>query len=53
MGMITSALFLGSALLWSNKVPPTLGDYSVFGVMGSVLSALLGLRLIWKIWRNE
>jgi ubiquinone biosynthesis protein len=53
MGMITSALFLGSALLWSNRVPPTLGGHSVVGVLGSVLSALLGLRLIWKIWRNE
>ena len=53
MGMITSALFLGSALLWSNKVPPTLGEYSVFGVVGCVVSAALGLRLIWKIWRNE
>jgi len=53
MGMITSALFLGSAMLWSNKVPPTLGEYSVLGVTGCLVSAGLGLRLIWKIWRNE
>jgi ubiquinone biosynthesis protein len=53
MGMITSALFLGSALLWSNQVPPRLGEYSVFGVTGCMVSAFLGLRLIWKIWRNE
>jgi ubiquinone biosynthesis protein len=53
MGMVTSALFVGSALLWSNQVPPKLGEYSVFGVTGCVVSAFLGLRLIWKIWRNE
>ena len=53
MGMIVSALFLGSALLWSNNVPPRLGEYSVFGVLGCVMSAFLGLRLMWKIWRNE
>jgi ubiquinone biosynthesis protein len=53
MGMIVSALFLGSALLWSNSVPPRLGEYSVIGVLGCVVSAFLGLRLIWKIWRNE
>jgi ubiquinone biosynthesis protein len=53
MGMVTSALFLGSALLWSNNVPPRLGDYSVFGVLGCLTSAFLGLRLLWKVWRNE
>lgn len=53
MGMIASALFLGSAILWSFKVPPIFGGYSVIGVLGCLLSALLGLRLIWKIWRNE
>jgi len=53
MGMVTSALFLGSALLWSNNVPPRLGEYSVLGVLGCVISAFLGLRLMWKIWRNE
>ncbi len=53
MGMIVSALFLGSAMLWSNKVPPRLGEYSLFGVLGCVVSAFLGLRLVWKIWRNE
>ena len=45
-GMITSALFLGSSLLWSHEVPPLLGGVSVFGVTGCVLSLLLSLRLL-------
>ena len=53
MGIMTSALFLGSAELWSNKVPPTIAGYSVFGVLGCMISALFGLRLLWKIWRDQ
>jgi ubiquinone biosynthesis protein len=52
MGMITSALFLGSAVLWSNRVPPIVGGYSAVGVLGSILSLALGWRLLRKIWRE-
>ena len=53
MGIVSSALFLGSSMLLSNRVPPTLGDYSLPGAAGFLISAFLGLRLVWKIWRNE
>jgi len=53
MGMVVSALFIGSATLWSSRVPPVIWDTPIFGVLGCVVSAVLGLRLIWKIWRNE
>jgi len=52
MGMITSALFLGSAVLWSNRVPPIWGGYSVAGVLGCTVSIALGLRLLTKVWRE-
>jgi len=52
MGMITSSLFLGSAVLWSNRVPPVVGGVSVVGVLGCALSAVLGMRLLRKIWRE-
>ena len=52
MGLIASALFLGSAILWSNRVPPVLGGYSVAGVLGCALSIILGGRLVRKIWRE-
>ena len=52
LGMITSALFVGSATLWSQKVPPMLGDYSLPGATGCLVSLLLGWRLIVAIRRS-
>jgi ubiquinone biosynthesis protein len=52
MGLITSALFLGSSLLLSNQVPPVTGGYSLPGVIGCLLSVALGARLVKKIWRE-
>lgn len=52
LGMLTSALFLGSAMLWSRNVPPLLGGVSVVGLVGCGLSFLLGLRLLWAIRKS-
>lgn len=52
LGMLTSALFLGSALLWSRQVPPLIGEISVLGAAGYLLSLLLGVRLIWAIRKS-
>jgi ubiquinone biosynthesis protein len=52
MGMVTSALFLGSALLWSNHVPPFVNGYSFFGVTGCAVSMVLGWRLLRRIWHD-
>jgi ubiquinone biosynthesis protein len=49
--MLTSALFLGSALLLSRNVPPVMNlhpifhNTSVFGFLGSVMSLAMGYRL--------
>jgi hypothetical protein len=48
-GLVTSALFLGSAVLWGNRVPPVVDGDPVVSVLGSVA---LGLRLLTKIWRE-
>lgn len=48
-GMVTSALFLGSAILLGAKVPPTVEDVSVFGALGTGFSFFLALRLLWAI----
>ncbi len=54
LGMLASALFLGSALLLSREVPPTfdiswlgMQNISALGAAGCVVSAMLGLRL-WR-----
>jgi ubiquinone biosynthesis protein len=51
-GLLTSALFVGSALLWANKAPPLLWDVSVVGAIGVVVSAVLGWRLLWAIQKS-
>jgi ubiquinone biosynthesis protein len=51
-GMVSSALFLGSALLLSFKVEPTLGGISIPGALGGGLSLALGLRLLWAIRKS-
>lgn len=61
MGLMTSALFLGSALMLSYKVPPVMfpapgqwgiEDLSMLGLMGCVISIAMGLRLTWAIRKS-
>ncbi len=63
LGMLTSALFLGSSLMLSQQVPPLLfnteqplwfGLYrvSILGLLGVIASLVMGLRLFWAIYRS-
>ena len=63
MGMITSATFLGSALMLSFKVPPILfpgavnlgfgvQNLSLIGLVGVVVSMMMGVRLVWAIRKS-
>jgi ubiquinone biosynthesis protein len=61
LGMLTSALFLGSSWMLANKTPPLLfpvntyfglHDLSILGLTGCVSSILIGLRLIWAIGKS-
>lgn len=53
LGMLASALFLGSAVLLSQRVPPVLSlpplieEFSVPGAAGCAV----GLALGWRVWR--
>ncbi len=49
LGMLVSALFLGSSLLLSHNVPPKFHDVSILGATGMAASLTLGLRLLWAI----
>ena len=51
LGMLTSALFIGSVLLLTNNVWPLRG-VSIPGVLGISLSAVLGLRLLRAISKS-
>ncbi len=52
MGIVSAALFVGSATLWSAKVPPVLWDYSLPGAFGCGVAVMLGLRLLYAIRRS-
>jgi ubiquinone biosynthesis protein len=49
LGMLTSALFLGSALLLSRDVKPLVWGVSLLGALGCIVSVVLGLRLLKAI----
>ncbi|MBK8047244.1 MAG: hypothetical protein IPK16_09065 [Anaerolineales bacterium] len=51
-GIIASAVLLASALLWASSAPPTLWGISIFGVLGVVLAFLLGVHVLFLIWRS-
>lgn len=48
-GLMVSALFLGSAIIWASKAPPLIWDVSVFGVLGCVTGVVLGFHLFRAI----
>ena len=53
LGMLASALFLGSSLLLSQEVwPVVFGKISVLGAFGCGISLLLGLRLLRAIGKS-
>jgi ubiquinone biosynthesis protein len=52
LGVMTSALFVGSSLLWSMKAPPAIAGISVFGGAGYLMAAYLGWRLLRAIKKS-
>jgi ubiquinone biosynthesis protein len=63
LGMLASALFVGSSLMLSYKVPPVLfaqkeplwfglHHLSILGLLGCVTSIMVGLRLLWAIGKS-
>jgi ubiquinone biosynthesis protein len=48
-GLLVSALFVGSSMLWAFRAPPVLADVSIFGVIGCFVSGLLGYHLFRAI----
>ena len=48
-GLMVSALFVGSAMMWAAKAPPTWNDISLFGAFGCTVSAVLGYHLFRAI----
>ncbi|MCC6512237.1 MAG: AarF/ABC1/UbiB kinase family protein [Pirellulaceae bacterium] len=52
MGILTAALFMGSAALCSNQVRPTLLGFSVPGFVGCGVAVVMGFRITLAIRRT-
>ena len=52
LGVIIGALIVGSSLIVTTRIEPHLFGYPALGIIGYVLSAVLGLYVIWDIIRH-
>jgi ubiquinone biosynthesis protein len=52
LGLITSAMLLGSSLLWAAQAPPAIMGISIVGVLGFLVSGLCAIGLIRAILRS-
>lgn len=52
LGVIIAALIVGSSLIITTRNPPYLFGYSALGIIGYLLSAVLGLYVVWDIFRH-
>lgn len=51
LGLLSSAVFLGSAIIWSSKAPPLVFGYPLLGALGFAASAWIGVGLVRSIRR--
>jgi len=52
-GLLTAALFVGSAMMWSSAAAPTIKGVSVIGALGSLVALWMGYRLMSVIRKTK
>jgi ubiquinone biosynthesis protein len=52
LGVVIGSLIVGSSLIITTQIPPYLFGHSAFGIIGYILSALLGLYVVYDIVRH-
>ncbi len=52
MGILTAALFMGSASLLSNQVPPTIFGLAIPGLLGCGIALIMGIQITLAIRRS-
>ena len=52
LGVIIGSLIIGSSLIVTTNIPPYLFGYPALGIIGYLLSAVLGFYIIWDIIRH-
>ena len=53
LGVVIGALIIGSSLVITTGVQPHLWGFPAIGIVGYLLSALLGLGVVFDILRNR
>ena len=53
MGIIAAAMIIGSSLIITTGIPPLFIGYPVLGLVGYLISALLGLWIVFDILRSR
>jgi len=51
--MVIGALIVGSSLVVQTSIGPSLFGFPMLGVIGYLLASVLGLKLIWDIFRSR
>lgn len=49
-GILTAAIFMGSSMVLSAGVPPKILGLSALGLLGYLISLVMGIRILWAIW---
>ena len=53
IGVIIGALIIGSSMIVTTGIHPLLFGYPALGIVGYLISALLGLYIVWGIIRKD
>jgi ubiquinone biosynthesis protein len=53
LGVIIGALIIGSSMIVTTGIHPLLFGYPALGIVGYLISALLGLYIVWGIIRKD
>ncbi len=53
LGILTAALFMGSALMLSSAVPPRIFGISIFGFLGTIAAIFLGILVLKAIHNSN
>ena len=53
LGVVIGSLIIGSSLLVTTRIEPYLFGYPALGIVGYLISALLGFYVIWDIIRHS
>jgi ubiquinone biosynthesis protein len=52
LGVVSGSLIIGSSLIVTTRIPPYLFGYPALGIVGYLLSAIVGFYIIWDIFRH-